>query len=63
MSHPLLNAVCAALNLPDVALDFTGEGELPSYFAVTDLAAASVGAAALAMRQLMLAQGSAASRV
>lgn len=63
MSHPLLNAVCSALNLPDVALDFSGEGELRSYFAVTDLAAASVGAAALAVRQLMLAQGSAAARV
>ncbi|RZT11152.1 CoA-transferase family III [Duganella sp. CF402] len=63
MSHPLLNAVCSALNLPGVEVDFTGEGELPSYFAVTDLAAASVGAAALAVRQLMVAQGSAASRV
>lgn len=66
MSHQLLNAVSSALDLPAAALDaveLRGEGELPSSFAVTDLAAASVGAAALAMRQLMVAQGNAPARV
>jgi len=66
MSHHLLNAVWSTLELPAAALnaiDLRGAGELPSYFAVTDLAAASVGAAALAVRQLMLAQGGAHARV
>jgi hypothetical protein len=66
MSHSLLNAVWSALDLPASAPDavqLTGEGELPSYFAVTDLAAASVGAAALAVQQLMAAQGAAPARV
>jgi hypothetical protein len=34
---------------PDARVEFTGEGALPSVFAVTDLAAASIGAAALAV--------------
>lgn len=66
MPHPLLNAAWSALDLPAAALDaidLRGEGELPSYFAVTDLAAASVGAAALAVQQLMAAQGGAPARV
>jgi crotonobetainyl-CoA:carnitine CoA-transferase CaiB-like acyl-CoA transferase len=66
MSHPLLNAVWTALNLPASALDavrIVGEGELPSHFAVTDLAVASIGAAALAVQQLMVAQGAAPSTV
>jgi hypothetical protein len=66
MSHHLLNAAWSALDLPATALDaveLRGEGELPSYFAVTDLAAASVGAAALAVQQLMAAQGQSPSRV
>ncbi|WP_343729132.1 CoA transferase [Duganella sp.] len=66
MPHPLLNAAWSALDLPAAALDaiaLRGEGELPSYFAVTDLAAASVGAAALAVQQLMVAQGGASARV
>ena len=33
----------------DSRVEFTGEGALPSVFAVTDLAAASIGAAALAV--------------
>lgn len=66
MSDHLLNAVWSALDLPATALDaveLRGEGELPSYFAVAGLAAASVGAAALAVQQLMAAQGHAPSRV
>ncbi|MHA4870769.1 CoA transferase [Duganella sp. PWIR1] len=66
MSHPLLNAVWPALNLPASALDavrIVGEGELPSHFAVTDLAVASIGAAALAVQQLTVAQGAAPSTV
>lgn len=66
MFHPLLSAVWPALNLPAAALDavrIAGEGELPSHFAVTDLAAASIGAAALAVQQLMVAQGAASSTV
>lgn len=59
-AHHLLRTICAALNLPATASDavhFAGGGELPSYYAVTDLAAASIGAAALAVRELMLVQG------
>ncbi|MYM76197.1 acyl-CoA transferase, partial [Duganella sp. FT134W] len=62
----MLNAVWPALDLPAAALDavqLVGEGALPSYFDVTGLAAASVGAAALAVRELMLAQGAAPGRV
>lgn len=59
-AHHLLHTLCTALNLPATASDavhFTGAYELPSYYAVTDFAAASIGAAALAVRELMLAQG------
>jgi crotonobetainyl-CoA:carnitine CoA-transferase CaiB-like acyl-CoA transferase len=66
MPDSLLNAVWTALDLPGAALgavQLVGEGALPSYFDVTGLAAASVGAAALAARELMLAQGSAPGRV
>ena len=35
----------------DSRVEFTGEGALPSVFAVTDLAAGSIGAAALAVRE------------
>jgi hypothetical protein len=66
MSDSLLNAVWPALDLPAAALDavqLVGKGDLPSSFAVTDLAAASVGAAALAVQQLMVAQGQPAARV
>ncbi|MYM68022.1 acyl-CoA transferase [Pseudoduganella sp. FT55W] len=66
MSDHLLNAIWSALDLPSSALgavQIVGEGALPSYFAVTDLAAASVGAAALAVQQLMVAQGAPAACV
>lgn len=66
MSDHLLRAIWATLDLPTAALGavrFTGDGELPSYFAVTDLAAASVGAAALAVRELIVAQGGAPASV
>lgn len=55
----MLNTIWSALELPAASLDaltVVGEGALPSYFAVTELAAASVGAAALAVRELLLAQ-------
>ncbi|HEX8403623.1 MAG TPA: CoA transferase [Duganella sp.] len=60
IARHMLRAASSALALPAGALDavhFGGEGALPSPYAVTDLAAASVGAAALALRQLMIAQG------
>jgi len=66
MSHSLLRAAWSALDLPLSALDavqVTGEGGLASRFAVTDLAVASVGAAALAVRQLVVAQGGAPAAV
>jgi hypothetical protein len=62
----MLRAVSLALGLPAAAADavvFGGDGDLPSYFAVTDLAAASVAAAALAVQQLIEAQGGAARAV
>jgi hypothetical protein len=58
--HRMLQAASSALDLPASALDavhFGGAGALPSYFAVTDLAAASVGVAGLALRQLTIALG------
>ncbi|MRX10459.1 acyl-CoA transferase [Pseudoduganella sp. FT25W] len=60
MPDSLLNTAWSALDLPVASLDavqLAGEGDLASYFPVTDLAAASVGVAALAIRQLMTAQG------
>ena len=60
ISRHMLRAVSSSLDLPAGALDavhFGSEGALPSYYAVTDLAAASIGAAALALRQLIIAQG------
>lgn len=62
----MLNTIWSALELPASALDavtVVGEGALPSYFAVTELATASVGAAALAVRELMVAQGYAPASV
>ena len=52
----MLRAIWAALGQPAELLDHarvTGEGELPSVYAVTDLAVASIGAAALAMAALL----------
>lgn len=66
ISRHMLQAAASALALPDGAPDgvrFEGEGALPSYYAVTDLAAASVGAAGLALRQLIVAQGGDAAPV
>ena len=60
LSHHLLATIWSALELPAPATDavsFTGHANLPSYYAVTDLAAASIGAAALAMRELAALQG------
>jgi hypothetical protein len=62
----MLHAASSALDLPAAAPEvvvFGGVGDLPSYFATTDLAAASVGAAVLAVRELMVAQGVAAGAV
>jgi hypothetical protein len=62
----MLQAAASALALPDDAPDairFEGDGALPSYYAVTDLAAASVGAAGMALRQLIIAQGGDAAPV
>jgi crotonobetainyl-CoA:carnitine CoA-transferase CaiB-like acyl-CoA transferase len=62
----MLQAVSSALKLPSNAADavrFAGVGDLPSVYATTDLAAASVGAAALAIGQLIEAQGSARANV
>ncbi|MYM92120.1 acyl-CoA transferase, partial [Rugamonas sp. FT82W] len=54
----MLEAIVSALSLPSrECVTFAGAGELPSCYAVTELAAASVGAAALAVRQLIAAQG------
>jgi len=53
--HALLATAADALRLPRSALDHVhvdGEGELPSAFAVTDFATASIGAAAVALREL-----------
>lgn len=65
-SHHLLAAIWSALELPapaSGAVTFTGDGNLPSYYAVTDLAAASIGAAALAVRELATLQGGAQAPV
>jgi len=63
ISLRMLGAISSALGLPVEAVVFGGAGDLPGCFAVTDLAAASVGAAALAVEQLIVAQGGAARAV
>lgn len=63
ISRHMLHAASSALGLPADAVVFGGAGDLPAYFAVTDLAAASVGAAALAVQQLIVAQGGEARAV
>jgi hypothetical protein len=66
ISRHMLHAASSALDLPAAAPDavvFEGAGDLPSYFATTDLAAASVAAAALAVRELIAAQGGTANAV
>lgn len=52
----LLTPIQAALDLPQTPLTSTEAGALPSTFAVTDLASASIGAAAQAVAQLLLQQ-------
>lgn len=52
----LLTPIQAALDLPYTALPMTAVGALPSTFAVTDLAAASIGAAGQAVAQLLQQQ-------
>lgn len=52
----LLTPIQAALDLPRISLTFTQTGALPSAFAVTDLACASIGAAGQAIAQLLQQQ-------
>ncbi|KRP43240.1 CoA-transferase family III [Pseudomonas libanensis] len=52
----LLTPIQAALDLPHAAIAMTETGALPSAFAVTDLAAASIGAAGQAIAQLIQQQ-------
>lgn len=52
----LLTPIQAALDLPHTPLTLTEAGALPSTFAVTDLACASVGAAGQAVAQLIQQQ-------
>ncbi|RQO60804.1 CoA transferase [Pseudomonas sp. KBW05] len=52
----LLTPIQAALALPHTPLAFTEAGALPSAFAVTELASASLGAAGQAVAQLILQQ-------
>jgi hypothetical protein len=55
-AYGFLRTIWAALGGEDrwhSGVAFTGEGDLPSLFAVTDLAAASIGAAALAVAELV----------
>ncbi|MGG5241035.1 CoA transferase [Pseudomonas lurida] len=52
----LLTPIQAALDLPHTPLTFTEAGALPSTFAVTDLASASIGAAGQTVAQLIQQQ-------
>lgn len=52
----LLTSIQAALGLPHTPIPFTGSGALPSAFAVTDLACASIGAAGQAVAELLRQQ-------
>jgi hypothetical protein len=52
----LLTPIQAALDLPQTPPTFTETGALPSTFAVTDLASASIGAAGQAVAQLIQQQ-------
>ncbi|MFJ7796635.1 CoA transferase [Pseudomonas sp. NPDC096950] len=52
----LLTSIQAALGLPHTPIPFTSSGALPSAFAVTDLACASIGAAGQAVSQLLQQQ-------
>ncbi|WP_248742547.1 MULTISPECIES: CoA transferase [unclassified Pseudomonas] len=52
----LLTSIQAALGLPHTPIPFTAEGALPSTFAVTDLACASIAAAGHAVGELLRQQ-------
>ena len=52
----LLTSIQAALGLPHTPIPFTGHGALPSAFAVTDLACASIGAAGQAVSEQLRQQ-------
>ncbi|MFJ4194555.1 CoA transferase [Pseudomonas sp. NPDC089534] len=52
----LLASIQAALGLPRTPIPFTAAGALPSAFAVTDLACASIAAAGQAVSELLLQQ-------
>lgn len=52
----LLTSIQAALGLPATTITFTSNGALPSAFAVTDLASASIAAAGQAASELLLQQ-------
>src|SRR5688572_17030052 len=49
----LLTSIQAALGLPHTPIPFTSSGALPSAFAVTDLACASIAAAGQAVSELL----------
>ncbi|WP_434766493.1 CoA transferase [Pseudomonas triticicola] len=49
----LLSSIQAALDLPPTPIPFTGDGALPSAFAVTDLACASIAVAGQAVSELL----------
>jgi len=49
----LLTSIQAALGLPHTPIPFTSQGALPSAFAVTDLACASIAAAGQAISELL----------
>lgn len=51
-----LTSIQAALGLPATAITFTSKGALPSVFAVTDLASASIAAAGQAACELLRQQ-------
>jgi crotonobetainyl-CoA:carnitine CoA-transferase CaiB-like acyl-CoA transferase len=52
----LLTSIQAALGLPHTKISFTSSGALPSAFAVTDLACASIAAAGQAISELLSQQ-------
>ena len=52
----LLTSIQAALGLPHTPIPFTAQGALPSAFAVTDLACASIAAAGQAVSELLQQQ-------
>ena len=52
----LLSSIQAALDLPPTPIPFTGHGALPSAFAVTELACASIAAAGQAVSELLRQQ-------